>query len=89
MATVGFPTVEVTEATDTKFYGIYMDGQFRQGELVAALVKNLPLKVVLPCGNFRWFSNLHYNMLSDMPCECGAPYEHYFIKWQKRRRRWR
>ncbi len=74
--------VETADPKITKAYGIYLDG--RPSEMAIELAKLLPRKVTLPCGNFRWFSELHYEMLSDMPCRCGAPYEHYFIKWRRR-----
>ncbi len=78
-------TVEAADSILKKVYGIYLDGTWRDTKLVAELVSLLPRKVSLPCGNFRWFSGLHYRMLKDIPCECGAPYEHYFIKWRGRR----
>jgi hypothetical protein len=79
-------TVSVKDDAFTlaKAYGIYIDGK-PNDEMVAQLVLLLPRKVTLPCGNFRWFSDLHYRMLQDIPCDCGAPYEHYFIKWKGRR----
>ena len=77
------PATVETHDTITRAYGIYMDGS-PTDDLIAMLVRRLPLKVTLPCGNFRWFSGLHVDMLSDIPCSCGAPYEHYFIKWKRR-----
>ena len=84
---IEFPAVELAEWDNPKFYGIYMDGKFTNKELVDELVKLMPFKVTLPCGNFRWFSSLPVQVLHDIACNCDAPYEHYFIKWKKRRRR--
>ena len=74
--------VETVEWDNPKHYGLYMDGKPSEA-LVELFVRYLPCKVTLPCGNFRWFSDLHYTMFSDIPCNCGAPYEHYFIKWRR------